>query len=105
MEYKKWTSKVENAIIDYYNEARSEIKRIGSHCPEVIDGVSFFTKEVYGGSEGEGETHYVIIEAKYEDEVSFWKIPGWYNSYDGAYLEIGNMFQVKPVEKTVIDWQ
>lgn len=64
------------------------------------------TKEVYGGSQGAGEDHWVILEINNAGEITYWKIPGWYTSYGGgATLEIDNIYPVQPVKKTVTVWK
>ena len=56
------------------------------------------------GGEEQGSTYYSIY--KFTDtitnEITFIKFDGWYASYVGA--EYQNMFEVKPVEKTIIDY-
>ena len=39
------------------------------------------------------------------DHVSYWKVPGWYDSYDGNTIEWDNTFEVTPVEKMVTVWE
>ena len=56
------------------------------------------------GGEEQGSTYYSVY--KFTDtitnEITFIKFNGWYASYVGA--EYQNMFEVKPVEKTIIDY-
>lgn len=60
-----------------------------------------------GGGEGDGEEYWVVIKArllKNPNEETLWKIPGFYQSYAGGELDIYDTYQVKPVEKTYIDY-
>jgi len=62
-------------------------------------------EEHFGGYEGSGEKTWVVYSLKDDetDEVIYFKLNGWYNSWNGtewdAEIEI-----VKPVEVTVIKW-
>lgn len=73
--------------------------------PLVVDGVFIFEKDSHGGYEGAGEEHWRVLSVTDEKgKETFWKIPGYYYSHDGAYLERRNVFQVLPKEKTIIVW-
>jgi hypothetical protein len=62
--------------------------------------------ERFGGSSGDGEEHYLIYEVRYSGQPhSFWKVPGYYSSYEGSELEWDNVYQVQPVTKTIIAWE
>jgi hypothetical protein len=62
-------------------------------------------KERFGGYEGLGEEHYLVYEVSQNGALhSYWKVPGWYQSYNGAETEWENIHQVKPVEKMIIVW-
>lgn len=95
---------------EFSNENGSyELKELGSQYRKPLkeDGFTISTKEVYGGGEGDGETHWAVLEVL-EDatgDISFWKIPGWYQSYEGATLEVSETFEVKAVEKVVTVWE
>ena len=68
-----------------------------------LDNIEFERIKQIGGEE-QGSTYYSIY--KFTDtitnEIIFIKFNGWYASYVGA--EYQNMFEVKPVEKTIIDY-
>jgi len=71
-----------------------------------IGGCKITLRERFGGYEGSGEEHYLVYEASKGGVVdSYWKVPGWYQSYHGSETEWDNIHQVKPVEKMVIDWE
>lgn len=66
-------------------------------------------EEISGGYEGAGEEYWMIlrITEKLTDEktnVTYWKIPGWYQSFHGSELEISDLFQVYPSEKVIRVW-
>ena len=63
------------------------------------------TEKVHGGGEGDGEKHWIVLKVEDGERVSFWKIPGWYQSYSGAELEIGNIFEVFAKEISVTVWE
>lgn len=67
---------------------------------KVIDNLSIEVIETYGG-EGEGDDYSSILKVTNNEEITYWKIPGWYQSYYGGELEIDNIFQVIPKEVTV----
>ena len=63
-------------------------------------------KERFGGYEGSGEEHYLVYEVSQNGELhSYWKVPGWYQSYHGSETEWENIHQVKPVEKMIFVWE
>lgn len=58
--------------------------------------------ETVGGSEGSGETYYLIYRFYKEGaEDKFFKIPGWYQSYHGGELEWYGAREVSPKQKTI----
>lgn len=66
----------------------------------------FENEEVYGGDRGDGEKHWIVFSITEETEKkTYWQIPGYYASYDDAYLNYDEVFQVEPYEKTVRDWR
>ncbi len=67
-------------------------------------GLEISTKYTHGGYEGAGEEYYLILEVTNGGETSFWKVPGYYMSHDGIYVEIQNIYQVVAKEKTITVW-
>lgn len=63
------------------------------------------TEKVHGGCEGAGEEHWVVLKVEHEGKTSFWEIPGWYQSYDGSTLEVGNLFEVESKEVVITVWK
>lgn len=91
-----------NAILD-------EIKEVDDWCYEetkfdIGDGWIFELEERFGGHEGDGEVHWVVFSLTKEENKTYWQIDGYYQSYDGAYLD-SDAYEVKAVEKTVIVWE
>jgi hypothetical protein len=96
-----------------YNEELTVLKD-GSKYPEFehdeesyveIGNWKVILKERFGGYEGSGEEFYLVYEVSQNGEIhSYWKVPGWYQSYNGAESEWENIHQVKPVEKMIIVW-
>lgn len=99
-------AKLKKVLNKYSNDnGACEIGYIDKSKPYVSDGLYFFTEEKHGGGEGDGEEYWIVLNVTYQGSVSFWQIPGYYQSYDGGELEIDNIFEVKPVEKMVIVWE
>jgi len=74
---------------------------------EVGSGWIFTLLERKGGGEGDGEEHWLVYKLKNAAQAyseTYWKVPGWYQSYHGAELEWSNTFQVKAVEKVITVW-
>lgn len=57
----------------------------------------------YGGAD-KGSKYWVVLGVEENGVISFWKVPGWYSSYDGPELEPGNMFEVKEEEEVIKVW-
>lgn len=66
----------------------------------IYDNLIITSVEQFGG-EGLGSDYYVIFKMLFNNEETFWKIPGWYQSFQGSELEVYNTFQVVPKEKTI----
>jgi hypothetical protein len=59
----------------------------------------------HGGHEGAGEEHFVVFSVEDSNgNKEYWEIPGWYQSHYGSELEVDGLFQVKPVEVTVVQY-
>lgn len=55
-----------------------------------------------GGGEGDGEEYFIVFALVINAEIqSYWKIPGWYQSYQGGELTVEDTFEVRPVQRTV----
>lgn len=76
----------------------SEIYDLGNNC--TVNCV-----ESYGGCEGSGEEYWIVVKIKHNSIETYWKVPGWYQSYEGSELEWNNAYQVEQYEKTVLAWR
>ena len=91
------------ALNDYADEnGASELADLKN---EKIGDFIVSAQEVRGGCEGAGEEHWVVLKVEHVGKTSFWKVPGWYQSYHGAELEIDNTFEVVAKEVTVTVWE
>lgn len=74
--------------------------------PVEVDGYTISLEQRFGGSQGAGEEHWIVLRFEKEgEETSFWLIPGWYQSYNGAELEYGDAYRVESYERVVRDWK
>jgi len=59
------------------------------------------------GGEGNGDDYWIVFSLHKEEEETlkrFYQVPGWYASHCGGELEISNIFEVKPLQKTITVW-
>ncbi len=92
-----WNEFYENLSSKEYVE-RNAGKSWGS-TPVLPSGPAY-TVEDFGG-EGQGETRYVVFSVGEQ----FFRVDGYYASWDGTTWEDPAPYEVKPVEVTVIDYQ
>jgi len=59
--------------------------------------------EQVGGGEGDGEHTHVVL--KTEATGQFFRINGYYYSYDGTTWDDSRLFEVRPVTKTVVVYE
>lgn len=62
-------------------------------------------EDCHGGCEGAGEEHFLVIKVTDNVDTQYFLIPGFYQSYDGRSIEVGNLYEVEPYEKTERDWR
>lgn len=74
---------------------------------EVIDGIDGTVHNVLTeGGEGQGDQYVVVIKVVPVDgEEQFFRINGYYSSYDGVNFEFAELFEVAPREKTIITYE
>lgn len=65
-----------------------------------LGGIPLRHEHTEGGHEGAGETYYVVFE--YDDR--FYRIDGWYSSWDGPELD-GDPYEVKKVLVEAYDYK
>lgn len=94
-------------IIEKLKQIKSEEGAYGmSELENWTDESGFIisTVDELGGSEGDGENHYVVLEIKQGEEKAFYLCPGYYASHDGRYLEPENAYEVVSKEKMITVW-
>ena len=73
-----------------------------------VDGDEYKIKCVeHFGGEGEGDKYWAVFSVTNTktNKVEYWKIPGWYASYQGGEYTFSSMFRVEQVEKTITVWK
>ena len=101
-----WDSEEEGttAIVDFDEfDLTSDFKPIEVY--DLGNNCTLHCAECFGGSEGDGEEHWLVVKIKHNSIETCWMVPGWYASYDGGELEWENAYQVESYEKTVIAWR
>lgn len=112
----EWLQLVDNEFGNYMAKNYDSEFKHGDGWEELIthqikynnvksDVIDFELVDSYGG-EGEGETYYKVfkITNKQTNEEVFIKFDGFYDSWNGTEWEYDPFF-VKPVEKTIIDYE
>lgn len=86
----------------YFDETYVDWSEIGhKYEPFTIDGVAYDVVVNYGG-EGLGDERYVIISATTDDVTQYFRIDGWYSSYDGTTFEDPtDLYEVVPEDRVV----
>jgi hypothetical protein len=75
--------------------------------PEVVPGIDgvIETVETRGG-EGQGDQYVVVLKlTTTDDEVQYFRIDGYYSSYDGVDFSYADLYEVRPREKTIITYE
>lgn len=79
--------------------------RLGYEWKEVGDGVALNSPDSYGG-EGMGDEYWYVFGVRHpEHGERFFKVPGYYASYDGGYYEFEDVREVQPVQVMVTEWE
>lgn len=98
--YLSTTSEAEADFQDAWSEFIDELEwNKRKEGIEIPFGKALFLKSV--GGEGEGEKYWVLFQV----EEEFFKIDGYFNSWDGVNWEGSELYKVTPVEVTVIEYQ
>lgn len=70
------------------------------------DGWRLEVEYVHGGGEGDGSEHYAILKVTKDNQnPTYYMVPGYYESYNGGELEIDCLYQVRPFQKMVTDYE
>jgi hypothetical protein len=73
--------------------------------PYKYEDHDLFFVESHGG-EGEGDDYWAVFSlTNASGETTYWKIPGWYQSYQGGTYEYDEVFQVEPEQVMVRQWK
>lgn len=103
---KKLDEKLIREIKTCVNENDLRYNSVTSEKYNVNQDFSISIKEVFGGHEGGGEEHFIVFELfKNDENLGFYKVPGYYTSYNGSELYWNDTYKVNPVEVTNIEWQ
>jgi hypothetical protein len=74
-------------------------------CAGILTGEGISLKHKTDGRSDDNSWIILSVTDLETQEESYWKIPGYYSSYDGGTYELNNVHKVKPVEKTIIVWK
>lgn len=105
---------IKQEIIDWYNSEVSDEEKVEYFS----DAWPEFQDYIYGGSvelpsgntateverfggEGKGDTYYVVFQIG----DKFYRVDGYYSSWEGANWDSAEPYEVKPVEVTVIKYK
>lgn len=103
VEMDSWTPSTENIYQLYRDGELGDVDDEGNSME--WNGWKIECVERFGGYEGSGEEHYIILKFIKDFRDSHWKVPGYYASYNGAELEWDSAFQVTAKERTIIVWE
>lgn len=79
----------------YENNLTKELKEKG-YVLKSEDG--------YGG-EGEGENYWGVFSVTHNNEVTYFRLSGWYASYDGPEVDIYDLEEVHKVPVETYEWR
>lgn len=68
------------------------------------NGIAVSLAEQHGG-EGQGDEYWIVFNAVSDGQEQYFRIDGWYSSYNGSEFEDDDLFEVAPVERTYISWE
>jgi len=73
---------------------------------ELVDkGLTLDYTDNFGGSERSND-YWIVFSVKDKDnQITYFKVPGYYDSYCGGELYVSQLFQVEETEKTVKYWK
>lgn len=94
-----WGGKDYRRALPWSHFARQGIFMIGGHEFEVVDSDISLNQD-----EGEQSEVFVIFKSRLDSGEVF-KKTGYANSYTDEHYWDGPIVQVRPVEKTIIEWE
>lgn len=79
----------------------------GSTKPFVVDGIDGTIEVVdTAGGEGQGDHAHIVFKVVTVDgDEQYFKIDGYYSSYDGTDWDGSDLFEVRPIERTVVFYE
>ena len=67
-------------------------------------GYTLAYEDHYGG-EGQGDDYWDVFSVEHNAEITYFRLDGWYSSYDGAtYNDPYKFIKVKKVPKQIFEW-
>lgn len=95
-----------NGCDEYYDMYREYVNDAWTgNNPLRIADFTVKIEEQFGG-EGQGDTYWVVFSLERDGEKKYFKLDGWYASYNGHEFEdFYDFYEVKQVEKVVKVWE
>lgn len=70
----------------------------------MVDGLGLVSMVQSFGGEGQGDEYYIIFHVDAGEWEQYYKLGGYYSSYDGGYYE-GPLYKTTPVVREVTFWE
>lgn len=87
-----------------FGEALSERSCEDGESIKINDIYSLTIADSFGG-EGQGDQYWFVFSVDKDGVAeSFWKVPGWYQSYNGGEYEFNGVHEVESREVVVTKW-
>jgi hypothetical protein len=92
--------KLQDFVKEYFGYESEPSIQLGKYLVQVEDSFNGYETS---------QASYIILKIQANNKDSeYYKLYGWTNSYGESSIEFSHwatMFKVKPVEKTIIDWE
>lgn len=95
LEYPDWRV-VENLFEDNY--------MIDYRPPFIVNGLTFTLEDQHGG-QGQGDEYWFVLKVESASGTQYFKLDGWYSSYEGSNFEDSVPVEVKPIEVVKREWE
>lgn len=100
-----WTPTTSNVLEFIRNE---DIEEDLEHTSKVVsfpNGWSGQQIHSEGGGEGDGEEYWFVFTlTKDFKDTKYFRLDGWYQSYNGSEVDWDDLYEAIPVEKTYTDY-
>lgn len=71
-----------------------------------LDNLGYVLASVDGfGGEGKGDKYYGIFSVTKNEEITYFRLNGWYASYDGPDIEYWSFKEVKKIQVQTFEWE